>query len=209
MQNNHLRPMWWRWGQLLLGLVCYGVAIALMLKSQLGLGPWDMFHQGLSLQTGLSVGRISQVVGVVILTLLLLVRILPGIGTVLNIFLIGAVTDWVLPLLPISDWWPFQLGMFVFGVVICGFGTGLYIGARMGAGPRDSLMLWLNQRTGWSIRRVRTLMELVVLACGWLLGGAIGVGTLLFAFGIGPAAHLGLALFDRGAQPSPTTVSEG
>jgi uncharacterized membrane protein YczE len=201
MLNNIRYARWFLWGQLLVGLVCYGVAIAFMLDSHLGLGPWDMFHQGLSYQTGWSVGRISQVVGFVILALLLFVKIRPGWGTVFNIVLIGQVTDWVMPLLPDPTGVPLRFAMFVAGVFICGMGTGLYIGARLGAGPRDSLMLWLNQRTGWPVRRVRTLMEIVVLLCGWALGGTIGLGTLLFAFGIGPAAQLGLHWFDTANRP--------
>ncbi len=186
-----------RVAKLLLGLALLGVGIALMLQSNLGLGPWDMFHQGLSHQLPISVGVASQLVGLIILGLLLLVRVRFGIGTILNIFLIGLIIDLTRPHIPELHWLPSQLGVFLLAIGLCGLGTGLYIGANLGAGPRDSFMLWVHQRTGWSVRAVRTATELCVLLCGWLLGGKAGVGTLLFAFGIGPAVQLSLALFHR------------
>lgn len=186
-----------RWGQLLAGLLLYGVAITLMIRSNLGLGPWDLFHLGLSKQLGIRPGMANQVVGLVLLALLLLARVRFGWGTISNILLIGLVNDLTMPLVPeITALWA-QLAVYGVGVFACGMATGLYIGAAMGAGPRDSLMLMVSKRTGWPVRRVRTLIELSVLLGGWLMGGTLGLGTVLFALGIGPAAQLGLRWFDR------------
>lgn len=184
-----------RWFQLVLGLASYGVASALMIRSQLGLGPWDMFHQGLSRLLPVSVGVASIGVGLALLGLLLFARVRFGWGTLANIILIGAVTDLALPWIAEAGGRGWQLGYYALALPLAGLGIGLYIGADMGAGPRDSLMLWLSQRTAWPVRRVRTLIELGALAGGWLMGGRAGLGTLLFALAIGPAAQWGMRLF--------------
>jgi uncharacterized protein len=188
-----------QWGQLLFGLALYGIAITLMLQSDLGLGPWDMFHQGIHLIFGMPVGVASEVVGFVLLFALLFARVRFGWGTISNIVLIGLVTDLTLPLVPQATEFGWKLGYYLVALAACGLATGAYIGAGMGAGPRDSLMMLLSRRTGWPVRRVRTAIELVVLACGWLMGGQAGLGTVIFALGIGPAAQWGLKLF--GATP--------
>ncbi len=216
---NFRRASGRQWAQLLFGLALYGLAITLMLRSELGLGPWDMFHQGIHNIFSIPVGVASQLVGLALLLALLLVRVRFGWGTIANIVLIGFITDLTLPLVPTAaaldgmtqvagaTIWPsgsllhlgVQLLYYALALIMCGLATGAYIGANMGAGPRDSLMMLLSGRTGWPVRRVRTAIELVVLACGWLMGGKAGLGTILFALGIGPAAQWGLKLF--GAAP--------
>jgi uncharacterized membrane protein YczE len=182
---------------LLLGLVLFGVGIALMAASGLGLGPWEVLHQGIANRTGLALGTVSILVGIPVLALWWPLGERPGIGTVLNIALIGVATNLTLPLLPRpTDALP-QLAMSVGGVVVIGLGSGLYLAADLGPGPRDGLMTGLHHRFGWSIRRARTGVELIVLVVGFLLGGTVGLGTILFAFGCGPVVQAFLRVFDR------------
>lgn len=193
------RPAWRRWLQLVLGLTLFGVAIALMVQSGLGLGPWDAFHVGLSQLTGVSIGMASILIGLLIVGGALLIGVRPGPGTLANMVLIGIFIDLLLPVVPEAHGWVWGLAYYLVGIVICGFATGLYIGAGLGKGPRDGLMIGIGHRTGWPVRRVRTLTEIGVLACGWLMGGTIGVGTVLFAVSIGPAMQWGLQLFGMSA----------
>lgn len=204
-----------RWAQLLLGLFLYGLAVAFMVRSELGLGPWDAFHQGIHELTGMSIGAASILVGFVIILGTLLIGVRPGMGTLANMVLIGVFIDLLLPVVPAAEGWGWALGFFLGGIGLCGFATGLYIGAGLGKGPRDGLMIGISQQSGWSVRRVRTLIELAVLACGWMMGGTIGVGTLLFACAIGPATQWGLQLFGvaasgavraEGESPRPTRM---
>lgn len=180
------------WGQLIVGVFGYGLSVALMIASGLGLGPWDAFHVGLHYVTGMSVGEASIVAGVVLQIGTWFIGVRPGAGTLVNMVLIGVFIDVLLPVIPSAPSWLWGLAYYVPGVMLCGLSTGFYIGAGLGKGPRDGLMLGLHQRTGWPVRRVRTLIELAVLGLGVVMGGTIGVGTLLFAFGIGPAAQWGL-----------------
>ena len=182
---------------LLLGLVTFGLGIALMAQAGLGLGPWEAFHQGLGRLTGLELGTVSVVLGLPILLLWWPLGERPGIGTVLNVLVIGTSTNVGIAVLPAAVGGPAQLAMMFGGVVTIGIASGLYLGADLGAGPRDGLMTGIHHRFGWSIRRSRTLIELSVLGAGFLLGGTIGVGTLVFALGIGPLVQLFLAIFDR------------
>jgi uncharacterized membrane protein YczE len=182
---------------LLLGLVTFGLGIALMVQAGLGLGPWEALHQGLGRLTGLELGTVSVVLGLPILLLWWPLGERPGIGTVLNVLLIGTSTNLGIAVLPPAVGVPGQVAMMLAGVVTIGIGSGLYLGADLGAGPRDGLMTGIHHRFGWSIRRSRTLIELSVLGAGFLLGGTIGVGTLVFALGIGPLVQLFLAIFDR------------
>jgi uncharacterized membrane protein YczE len=181
---------------LLAGLVIFGAGIAVMAASGLGLGPWEAFHQGISNRTGIPLGTVSVLVGIPVLALWWPLGERPGIGTILNVALIGTATNLVLPLLPRPDEPVAQLAMSVGGVLLIGLGSGLYLAADLGAGPRDGLMTGIHHRFGWSIRRARTSIELVVLVIGFLLGGTIGLGTILFAFGIGPVVQLFLRIFD-------------
>lgn len=182
---------------LLFGLVLFGLGIALMAEAGLGLGPWEAFHQGLGRLTGQEIGTISVLLGIPILLLWWPLGERPGIGTLLNVVLIGTSTNIGIALLPSAVGVGAQLGMMLAGLVIIGIGSGAYLAADLGAGPRDGLMTGLHRRFGWSIRRARTLVEVTVLVLGWLLGGTIGLGTVAFAFGIGPLVQFFLGVFDR------------
>jgi uncharacterized membrane protein YczE len=182
---------------LLLGLVVFGIGIALMAQAGLGLGPWEAFHQGISRITGIPLGTVSILVGIPVLALWWPLGERPGIGTILNIALIGVATNVGIDLIPAMTEIPAQLAMMLAGVGVIGIGSGLYLAADLGPGPRDGLMTGLHHRFGWSIRRSRTLIEVAVLVAGWLLGGTIGLGTVVFAFGIGPIVQVALGVFDR------------
>ncbi len=172
--------------QLFVGLVLYGVSHGLMVRGALGLSPWDVLHSGLVRHTALTMGQAVIVVAVGVLLLWIPLREKPGVGTVSNAILIGVSLDATLRVLsPPSDLLPRML-LTGGGIVLCAVATAMYIGAQLGRGPRDGLMTALHRRTGASLRLVRTGLELTVLVTGLLLGGAAGVGTVLFAFGIGP-----------------------
>jgi uncharacterized membrane protein YczE len=195
--------------QLYVGLVCYGVSMALMIQAGLGLDPWDVFHQGLSKLTGLRFGVIVILVGVAVLLLWIPLRQRPGIGTISNAIVIGLVVDPAVALLPtpraLAAQWAFLIG----GIVLNGIATGLYIGARLGPGPRDGLMTGYVARSGRSIRLVRTTIEVTVLAAGFLLGGQVGWATLLYAVSIGPLAHVFIPLFSvRSPAVAPAPAAE-
>ena len=173
---------------LYLGLIMYGASSAMIVAAGLGLGPWDVFHQGLSRQLGISLGWVVIWVGLVVLLLWIPLRQRPGFGTVSNAIVIGLVMDATLSWLDQPVSMVARVGLMVAGVIGCGVATGLYIGARLGPGPRDGLMTGLAAR-GHSIRVVRTGLEVAVLAAGWLLGGTVGLGTVLYGLSIGPLAH--------------------
>lgn len=202
-----------RFVQLQVGLVLYGASMALMIKSALGLDPWDVFHQGLAEVTGLRFGWIVIGVGAAVLLLWIPLRQKPGIGTVSNVIVIGLAVDLVLAVLPTPDPLALRVVFLVAGVVGNGIATGLYIGARLGPGPRDGLMTgFVARKPGRSIRLVRTVIEVTVLAVGWLLGGTVGVGTVLYAVSIGPLAHIFIPLFTvpppAGAPVKPKEPAE-
>jgi uncharacterized membrane protein YczE len=186
--------------QLLGGLLLYGTSAALQVRSDLGLGPWDVLHQGLARHTNLAIGTWSILVGAAVLLLWIPLRQRPGIGTLCNVVLIGLSLDAVLGILPLASGlvqrWIYLGG----GVALCGVATGAYIGAGLGPGPRDGLMVGLAKR-GHSLRVVRTSIELTVLIAGAVLGGTVGIGTVLYAVSIGPLAHLTIPAFSR--DPSP------
>lgn len=189
--------------QLFVGLYLYGASLALMLRATLGLDPWDTFHQGLTHHVPLSFGMLVNVVGAAVLLLWIPLRQKPGIGTIANVFTIGTSVDLTLMFLPEVESLPIRIGLVVGGVVLNAIAGAMYIGAGLGPGPRDGLMTGLVRRTGWSIRLVRTGIELAVLAVGWLLGGTVGVGTVLYAVAIGPLVQLFLPWFtirDRAPQ---------
>jgi uncharacterized membrane protein YczE len=182
---------------LLVGLVVFGFGIALMAQAGLGLGPWEAFHQGIQFRTGIPMGTVSIILGVPILALWLPLGQRPGLGTVLNVALIGTATNVGNAFLPAQTVPGFQVLQMVAGVLVIGLGSGLYLGTDLGPGPRDGLMVGVHRRFGWSIRRARTAIEVIVLVAGWLLGGAIGLGTIVFAFGIGPVVQAMLRVLDR------------
>jgi uncharacterized membrane protein YczE len=178
------------------GLFCFAAGVVLTFKSQLGLGPWDCFHLGLSLHLPITVGEATIITGGLVILLSLFLGVRPGVGTIGNMVLIGLFFDLMYPLVPDLDhpaliW---QVLLDVLGVAIVGIGSGLYIKAGLGAGPRDSLMLALTKRTGLRVALVRALVELSALAIGFLMGGTVGLGTLVFAFGVGPSVELGFRL---------------
>lgn len=187
---------------LLLGLVVFGVGIAVMARSGLGLGPWEAFHQGIARQTGLELGTVSILLGIPILAAWWPLGERPGIGTVLNILCIGLATNATLLVLGDVATLPAQLFAMAIGLVMIAIGSGLYLAADLGPGPRDGLMTGLHLRFGWSIRRARTGIELVVLVVGFLLGGTVGIGTVVFALGIGPMVQAALGVFDREGRVS-------
>jgi uncharacterized membrane protein YczE len=179
-----------RGGALLVGLFGYGFSMALMIKAGLGLDPWDVFHQGLAGRTGLSFGTITAIVGVGVLLAWIPLRNRPGIGTVANVIVIALVVDASLAVLPAPSALPIRIALMIGSVVLNAISTVLYIGAGLGPGPRDGLMTGLVARTGLSVRLVRTSIEATVLTIGWLLGGTVGVGTVVYALGIGPLVQL-------------------
>jgi uncharacterized membrane protein YczE len=182
-----------RLSQLYAGLVLYGFSDALLLLAGLGVDPWDVFHQGLSRRLGLGVGTWAIIVGACVLALWIPLRQRPGLGTLSNVLVIGAVIDLALATIPAPRDLAFRSFLMVSGVGLNGVATGAYISAGLGPGPRDGLMTGLAAR-GHSIRLVRTAMELAVLASGWGLGGTVGIGTVVYALGIGPLAHIFIPL---------------
>lgn len=182
---------------LLVGLILFGVGIGLMVEAGLGLGPWEALHQGIGDQLGLQIGTVSILLGIPILALWLPLGERPGLGTVLNVIFIGTATDVAIAVIPTAETIPTQLVMLFGGVVVIGLGSATYLSADLGPGPRDGLMTGLHHRFGWSIRRARTVIELSVLVVGWALGGTIGLGTVVFALGIGPLIQFFLGIVDR------------
>jgi len=191
--------------RLLGGLVLFGVAIACMVRADLGLPPWDVLHQGVSERTGLAMGTASIVVGVVVLLLWIPLRERVGIGTVANTVIVGVVIDVTMAVVDTPASMAARVGLLVFGIALFGPGSGLYIGAGLGPGPRDGLMTALARR-GRSVRTVRTAIELTVLAIGFALGGSVGIGTVAFAVAVGPVVHLSLdrMTFIPPARPQTT-----
>jgi uncharacterized membrane protein YczE len=192
--------------QLYGGLVLYGVSSSLLVLAGLGLDPWDVFHQGLSRTFGLAIGTWAIIVGVVVLLLWIPLRQRPGIGTLSNVILVGLTMNVVLGHFDAPHAMAARIACLVCGVFLNGVATGAYIGAGFGPGPRDGLMTGLAAR-GHSIRVVRTGLEVTVLVTGWLLGGTVGVGTLVYALSIGPLAHVFIPLFSRG-RPTPEGALE-
>ncbi|HKC26690.1 MAG TPA: hypothetical protein VKB75_01640 [Jatrophihabitans sp.] len=182
--------------QLNIGLLLYGLSSALLVRSGLGLDPWDVFHQGLAGRLHLAIGTVVIIVGAAVLLLWIPLRQWPGYGTVSNAILIGLSMNWSLDVLPHTALLGWRIVEMITGIVLCGAATGMYIGAAFGPGPRDGLMTGLARRSGRSIRLVRTGIELTVLAAGWLLGGTVGVGTVLFALAIGPLAQFFMPIFE-------------
>jgi len=174
--------------QLYAGLVLFGVSMAFLVRARLGLDSWDVLHQGLAEQTGLRFGWVVIAVGALVLLLWVPLRQRPGVGTISNVIVVGLAVDAALDVMPAPGHMAAQWAFLVAGILVNGVATGLYIGAGLGPGPRDGLMTGLAAR-GYSIRLARTLIELAVLILGWLLGGTVGVGTVLYALAIGPLAH--------------------
>lgn len=191
--------------QLYTGLALYGLGVSLQVSSGLGNDPWDVFHQGLSRHTGLAIGTWVNIVGVLVLLLWIPLRQRPGLGTISNAVLVGTFVNVFLAVLPRPAGLPQRWAYLLAAILVGGVATGCYIGAGFGPGPRDGLMTGLAAR-GHSLRLVRTCIELTVLAAGWLLGGTVGIGTLLYAVSIGPLSQVFLRLLSvprRRQVPAP------
>lgn len=176
--------------QLLVGLVLYGVSLAMMVRATLGLAPWDVLHSGFIRHVPITLGQAVIVFSFLVLLLWIPLREKPGIGTVANAFLVGLSADATLAVLGEPDAWSARVVLLVAGVVLNGLATALYIGSQFGRGPRDGLMTGFARRSGLSLRLVRTVLEITVVVLGLLLGGVLGIGTVLYALGIGPLAQV-------------------
>jgi uncharacterized membrane protein YczE len=196
-----------RLAQLYAGLVLYGLSSSMLLLAGLGVDPWDVLHQGLSRRFGLGVGTWVVIVGVLVLLLWIPLRQRPGFGTLSNVVVVGLVIDLVLATVAPIHGLGARIVVMIAAVVLNGIATGAYIGAGLGPGPRDGLMTGLAAR-GHSIRLVRTGIELTVLLTGWLLGGTVGVGTVVYALGIGPIAHVSIPLLAIKMSGSGPSTSE-
>lgn len=194
--------------QLLIGLAMYGISLAMFIRAGLGLDPWDVFHQGLSQKTGFSIGVVVIAVSFLVLLLWIPLRQMPGIGTIANAVLVGLFADLGLWLIPSFSHLGGQIAMLAGAVILNGIASACYIGARLGPGARDGLMTGLVRRTGWSVRLVRTGIEVVVLAVGFLLGGSVGVGTVVYALAIGPIVQVLLPKFMVPERPKATAPTE-
>jgi uncharacterized membrane protein YczE len=175
-----------RWGQLFLGLFLYGIALALMIDAAIGLDPWTVFAQGLDLRTGWGIGLVTVVIGALVLLVWIPLRQKPGIGTVLNVVLVGPALEFGLWAFEVPEQLWARILAFAGGLLLLAIATGLYVGAGYGPGPRDGLMTGFHARFGFPIWAIRTVIEVTVLTIGWLLGGNVGAGTVAFALLIGP-----------------------
>jgi uncharacterized membrane protein YczE len=185
--------------RLLGGLALFGLGIALMVRADLGLAPWDVLHQGVAELTGIQIGRVTILTGAVVLLLWIPLHERPGIGTIANVLVIGVVEDAALAVIDQPSAMAARIALLVVGIYLFGPGSGLYIGAGLGPGPRDGLMTGIAKR-GMSVRLARTAVELVALAVGFALGGTVGIGTVLFAAAVGPNVHWHL---ERMTLPPP------
>ncbi len=202
---------WLLMGRLQFGLFLFGLAVALMVEARIGLDPWSSLHEALSVRSGLSFGRISQSIGLLLIVFsAVLLSVRPGIATVCNMLIIGPWID----LLRAQFWFPAFAGglpglvQFLCGIGVLGLATAVYIGARMGAGPRDGLAMGLARRLDRSLRFARNGVELTVLALAATLGGPIGLGTVLFAVLMGPTMQTSLRIFGVSHDPSPALSAE-
>jgi uncharacterized membrane protein YczE len=195
------------------GVLAWGFGLALFVRAHLGMGPWDAFHQGLGFRLGITIGQASIIAGVIVLLFWIPLRQRPGFGTVFNVLTIGPFTDLGLWLLPqgIESLWV-RGAMLAGGMACIGLGSALYLPAGLGAGPRDGLMMGLHNKLGWSIRLSRTAVEASALAIGYAMGGTVGIGTLVFALGIGPLVQASLAHSRRWLRdwrlPAPASAQQ-
>ncbi len=181
--------------QLYTGLALYGVSTAMFVRADLGADPWNVFHLGVANLLSMNIGMVIIAVGVLVLLLWIPLRQRPGLGTISNVIVIGLAADVALAVLPAFESLLVRSVLLISAVVVNALATSMYIGAGFGAGPRDGLMTGIHARTGWSIRAIRTAIEVSVLLSGWLLGGTLGVGTVLYALAIGPLIQICLPWF--------------
>lgn len=194
--------------QLYIGLVLYGVSTAMFVRADLGADPWNVFHLGVMKRLSLDIGTVMIVTGVLVLLLWIPLRQRPGLGTISNVIVLGLAADTALSLMPVLDSLVARGTLLISAVVVNAIATGMYIGAGFGAGPRDGLMTGIHARTGWSVRAIRTAIEVSVLLIGWLLGGTVGVGTVVYALAIGPLIQLCLPWFRQkpALKPEPQSA---
>jgi uncharacterized membrane protein YczE len=188
--------MFLRLARLIPGLLLYGVADAFMIEAAIGVDSWTVFAQGVSVRTGLGIGLLTNIIGLLVLLLWIPLRQKPGIGTVLNILLVGPGIELGLWLLPTPDALWLRIVFFATGLLLLAVASGIYIGANLGPGPRDGLMTGIHSRYGTPLWVGRTAVEVTVLVIGWILGGNVGVGTVAFALLIGPLCNITLPLLD-------------
>lgn len=194
-------------GRLVVGLWIFGAGEAVLVRTELGNTPWTVLAEGLALVTPLSIGVVTLLVGLVVLFGWLPLGERPGLGTVLNVIVISLSLDVTLLLIPPLGPLPLRTAAILVGVALVGVGSGLYLSARLGPGPRDGLMTGIHRRFGWPIAVIRLGIEGTVLALGWLLGGTVGVGTVVFAVAIGPAVATALRLLDHPTETAPRRLS--
>jgi len=195
--------------QLYVGLSLYGLSTAMFIRSDLGADPWNVFHIGVAKLLEMDIGTVIILTGVLVLLLWIPLRLRPGLGTISNVIVIGLAADVALTFIPVIDSLMARSLLLISAVIVNALATGMYIGAGFGAGPRDGLMTGINARTGWSVRSVRTAIEVSVLLLGWVLGGTFGVGTVLYALSIGPLIQICLPWFrqkPRTLVPQPERV---
>lgn len=192
--------------QLYIGLTLYGISAAMFVRADLGADPWNVFHLGVSMLLSLDIGTVMIITGALVLLLWIPLRQRPGLGTISNVIMIGLAADAALSLLPTFETLLARSLVLASAIIVNAIATGMYIGAGFGTGPRDGLMTGINARTGWSLRSVRTTIEITVLLIGWWLGGTFGVGTVLYALTIGPLIQLCLPWFLQ--RPAGSYVAE-
>ena len=188
----NLKPKKLTFFYLIFGLILFGLGETLLVTANIGVSPWFVLHQGLSIKTGYTIGITTFIVSVIVLLFWFPLKQKPGIGTILNAILISVVIDLSLPFLPKPDIFLLQLVQVIFGLLIIGIGSGFYLAANLGPGPRDGLMTGINKQTNLSFSLIRTILELSVVVLGFYLGGIVGIGTVLYALGIGFSVSLGL-----------------
>ncbi len=186
---------------LVFGLFLFGLGESFLIASGAGTAPWTVLAQGLSQHTNFSIGFSTFLISVMVLLIWIPLKQKPGMGTILNAIILAIVIDASLPYLPNPNSYTFKIIQVIIGVVIVGLGSGFYLAANLGAGPRDGLMIGLQNKTNLPILSIRTILETSAVTIGWLMGGIVGLGTLIFAFGIGPAVALGLYLVGKVSKP--------
>jgi len=194
---RNLKPSFKTLSLLCIGLILFGLGEGLLIISTIGASPWNVLHQGLALNLGLSVGAWAFLISLIVLLLWFFLDEKIGMGTILNFIIIAIMIDLVIFFFEVPELWINQFLLCVISVLMVGLGSGIYLIARLGPGPRDGLMTGLQKKTGFSIALIRGIIEIFVVSCGWLLGGTIGFGTVLYAIGIGPAVAFGINIVKK------------
>lgn len=187
---------------LVIGLFLFGLGEAIIIGSGSGVSPWTVLAQGISIRSDFSIGMATFFISIAILIFWIPLKQVPGIGTILNAIIIASAIDLTLPYLPQQNDITFKIIQACFGILVVGLGSGIYLCSNLGPGPRDGLMLGLQKQTNTSLPAIRTIIELSAVISGWLLGGVVGIGTILFVFGIGPCVGIGLTLVEKVSKNS-------